>query len=71
MNTPESVATTDANGLYLFRNLDAGIYRIEAIAPTGYTPTREETNIELRPVSYSEGGIIVVRSVRDFFFRRN
>ncbi len=65
--------TTDANGLYVFRNLDAGIYKIAATAPAGYAPTRVQDGPELRPLTgTNEGGVVVTRTARDIrFFTSN
>ena len=65
--------TTDANGLYVFRNLDAGTYKIAATAPTGYAATRVLDGIELAPrTGTNEAGVVVTRVARDIrFFTAN
>ncbi len=65
--------TTDANGLYVFRNLDAGTYKIAATAPTGYAATRVLDGVELEPrTGTNESGVVVTRVARDIrFFTAN
>ncbi len=37
-NAVNRTAITDQGGIYYFMSLPAGIYRIQVITPTGYTP---------------------------------
>ena len=36
-----ATTTTDANGSYLFGNLDAGSYKVQVVTPTGYYVTKQ------------------------------
>ncbi len=68
-----TTTTTDANGLYVFRNLDAGTYKIAATAPAGYAATRVLDGVELVPrTGTNEAGVVVTRVARDIrFFTAN
>jgi serine-aspartate repeat-containing protein C/D/E len=37
-----ATTTTDANGSYLFSNLDAGNYKVQVVTPTGYYVTKQD-----------------------------
>ncbi|MDW8465627.1 MAG: carboxypeptidase-like regulatory domain-containing protein [Chloroherpetonaceae bacterium] len=65
-------ATTNADGIYVFRNLQAGFYKIAATPPAGYAPTRVQ-DVELRDDANSTStGVAVVRVARDIrFFTAN
>jgi hypothetical protein len=64
--------TTNADGIYIFRNLQAGVYKIAAVAPAGYAATRTQDGIELRQEPNQSTGVAVVRVARDFrFFTAN
>jgi hypothetical protein len=64
--------TTNADGIYIFRNLQAGVYKIAAVAPAGYAATRTQDGIELRQAPNQSTGVAVVRVARDFrFFTAN
>jgi hypothetical protein len=64
--------TTNADGIYIFRNLQAGVYKIAAVAPAGYAATRTQDGIELRQEANQSTGVAVVRVARDFrFFTAN
>jgi hypothetical protein len=64
--------TTNADGIYIFRNLQAGVYKIAAVAPAGYAATRTQDGIELRQQPNQSTGVAVVRVARDFrFFTAN
>lgn len=65
-------ATTNADGIYIFRNLQAGFYKIAATPPAGYAPTRV-ADVELRDdANATSTGVAVVRIARDIrFFTAN
>ncbi len=63
--------TTNADGIYVFRNLQAGTYKIAAVAPAGYAPTRTR-DVVLTQAPNQSTGVAVVRVARDFrFFTAN
>ncbi len=63
--------TTNADGIYVFRNLQAGTYKIAAAAPAGYAPTRTR-DVLLSQAPNQSTGVAVVRVARDFrFFTAN
>jgi hypothetical protein len=63
--------TTNADGIYVFRNLQAGTYKIAAAAPAGYAPTRTR-DVVLSQEPNQSTGVAVVRVARDFrFFTAN
>jgi hypothetical protein len=63
--------TTNADGIYVFRNLQAGTYKITAVAPAGYAPTRTR-DVVLAQAPNQSTGVAVVRVARDIrFFTAN
>jgi hypothetical protein len=63
--------TTNADGIYVFRNLQAGTYKITAVAPAGYAPTRTR-DVVLTQAPNQSTGVAVVRVARDIrFFTAN
>lgn len=65
-------ATTNADGIYVFRNLQAGTYKIAAVPPAGFAATRVQ-DVELRDdANNTSTGVAVVRVARDVrFFQAN
>ncbi|PIO48491.1 MAG: hypothetical protein CMR00_04115, partial [[Chlorobium] sp. 445] len=63
----DQTATTNADGIYIFRNLQAGVYKIAAVAPAGFAPTRVQ-DVELRDDANTSTGVAVVRIARDVRF---
>lgn len=63
----DQTATTNADGIYIFRNLQAGVYKIAAVAPAGFAPTRVQ-DVELRDDANTSAGVAVVRIARDVRF---
>ena len=63
--------TTNADGIYVFRNLQVGTYKITAAAPSGYAPTRTR-NVEIKAPANPGTGVNIVRAALDIrFFTAN
>lgn len=63
--------TTNADGIYVFRNLQVGTYKITAAAPSGYAPTRTR-NVDIAAPANPGTGVNIVRAALDIrFFTAN
>jgi hypothetical protein len=63
--------TTNADGIYVFRNLQVGTYKITAAAPSGYAPTRTR-DVAIAAPANPGTGVNIVRAALDIrFFRAN
>jgi hypothetical protein len=63
--------TTNADGIYVFRNLQVGTYKITAAAPSGYAPTRTR-NVAIAAPANPGTGVNIVRAALDIrFFTAN
>jgi len=63
--------TTNADGIYVFRNLQVGTYKITAAAPSGYAPTRTR-NVDIKAPANPGTGVNIVRAALDIrFFTAN
>jgi len=63
--------TTNADGIYVFRNLQVGTYKITAAAPSGYAPTRTR-DVAIAAPANPGTGVNIVRVARDIrFFTAN
>ena len=63
--------TTNADGIYVFRNLQVGTYKITAAAPSGYAPTRTR-NVAIEAPANPGTGVNIVRAALDIrFFTAN
>ncbi|MCC6493156.1 MAG: hypothetical protein IT424_09050, partial [Pirellulales bacterium] len=55
--------TTDANGYYLFANLDPGLYRLEEVAPAGYQSQGVQITSQLNPAAAIGPNVIEVKVI--------